>query len=196
LVKAEVQGALAHLPSRRQMPGLSGEEARLAQQQQQQQQQPLQDHQQQHMHQVKVQQQLQQVQEREQLQQVQEREQLQHLQLQEQSKQQQKEQPQQQQREKYQIKEAVARPLTAALAGQPRQHHAGSVVGGRQSAVCAACGAAEGVAGARLHLCRGCRLAWFCSDACYKGYWPAHKAVCSEEQARRAGHANTKMGHD
>jgi hypothetical protein len=68
-------------------------------------------------------------------------------------------------------------------------------VGGRQTAVCAACATAQGAEGARLHLCRGCRLAWFCSDKCYKGYWPAHKAACREEQARRAGQAAPKTGH-
>jgi hypothetical protein len=91
-------------------------------------------------------------------------------------------------------KQAVAGPSTTSAAGQPRQPHAGSFVGGRRVAVCAACGTPESAAGGRLHLCRGCRLAWFCSDACYRGFWPTHKVACREEQARRAGQAASKMG--
>jgi hypothetical protein len=99
-----------------------------------------------------------------------------------------------QQQEEDGKEQATAGPSTTTTAGQPRQTHAGSSVGGRRVAVCAACGMDESAARARLHLCRGCRLAWFCSDECYKGYWPAHRVACREEQARRAGQAASKMG--
>lgn len=47
---------------------------------------------------------------------------------------------------------------------------------------CAHCGTAEG----KLLKCRGCRLAFFCSDDCQQANWPAHKAACKETQRRRA----------
>jgi hypothetical protein len=74
-------------------------------------------------------------------------------------------------------------PSGNATKESPRTHQRGI----RQHAsTCAACGKQEAVGGVRLHLCRGCRAAWFCSDACYKGFWPNHKAACRQEQARRA----------
>lgn len=46
---------------------------------------------------------------------------------------------------------------------------------------CAHCGTAEG----KLLKCRGCRVAYFCSDDCQKANWPAHKAACKQAQRQR-----------
>lgn len=44
---------------------------------------------------------------------------------------------------------------------------------------CASCGQE-----ANLKICGGCRAAWFCSPACQKACWPAHKAVCRSMQKK------------
>jgi hypothetical protein len=62
--------------------------------------------------------------------------------------------------------------------------------------VCAVCGktVADGV---RLRLCRGCRAARFCSDACYKAGWRGgHRQECkaAQEAARLTALAGAVQG--
>ena len=48
--------------------------------------------------------------------------------------------------------------------------------------VCAVCGSADNVKS-----CAGCRSFSYCSRACQVRHWPAHKALCEEIKASRAG---------
>ncbi len=48
--------------------------------------------------------------------------------------------------------------------------------------VCAVCGSADNVKS-----CAGCRNLSYCSRACQVRHWPAHKELCEEIQASRAG---------
>jgi hypothetical protein len=50
---------------------------------------------------------------------------------------------------------------------------------------CSFCGASAAAPGTRLRLCRGCRAARFCSDACYRKGWAAgHRQACKAAQAQ------------
>lgn len=44
----------------------------------------------------------------------------------------------------------------------------------RQAAGCAACGVVTG----KLMKCGRCKAACYCSEACQRGHWPAHKGIC------------------
>lgn len=50
----------------------------------------------------------------------------------------------------------------------------------------AAGGESEATSAARLLLCGGCRLVSYCSGACQKADWAAHKVVCKKWQAAKA----------
>lgn len=74
--------------------------------------------------------------------------------------------------------QGVAPPAAAGAAytGQPRA----------RARSCAACGAASARGGSRLPKCGGCGLVRYCSPACAKADWPAHKAACRAAQAAAA----------
>jgi len=44
--------------------------------------------------------------------------------------------------------------------------------------MCDQCGAAETPSVSRFRLCGGCMTTQYCSTACQKVHWPAHKAIC------------------
>ncbi|CAK5269562.1 unnamed protein product [Mycena citricolor] len=44
--------------------------------------------------------------------------------------------------------------------------------------MCDQCGAAESPAVSKFRLCGGCMVTQYCSQACQKVHWPAHKAIC------------------
>jgi hypothetical protein len=74
-------------------------------------------------------------------------------------------------------------PVSATAAGSAQPVTATSLHSG---ACCAFCGTAAAGGGPRLRLCRGCRAAHFCSDACYKAGWKGgHKQQCQAMQAAR-----------
>jgi hypothetical protein len=57
---------------------------------------------------------------------------------------------------------------------------------------CGFCGTSAAAPGTRLRLCRGCRAAHFCSNACYKQGWAAgHRQACkaAQAQAQQVAHA-------
>jgi hypothetical protein len=82
-------------------------------------------------------------------------------------------QPQQQQhRRRQQL------PSTQPQAGGPAAPVAGAVAA---SQLCAECGA-----GARLRLCRGCRMVRYCGEECARRAWKGgHRAECLAAQAAR-----------
>merc|ERR1712167_264861 len=49
---------------------------------------------------------------------------------------------------------------------------------------CAACGLEETTA-RKLLKCKGCKLVLYCSKACQKTHWKAHKTACKSMQSRR-----------
>jgi hypothetical protein len=57
--------------------------------------------------------------------------------------------------------------------GEPPQHRA------RDTSCCRTCGAASKPSGKALSLCSGCRGAAYCSPACQKADWKAHKRDCA-----------------
>jgi hypothetical protein len=55
----------------------------------------------------------------------------------------------------------------------------------RAARACVGCGNTAQASGSPLSSCAGCRVARFCSYACYRTAWPAHKAYCLKERAQR-----------
>ena len=110
---------------------------------------------------------------------------------------QQQQQQQQQQEEKEEERQhtleaqAAASPAVASGSGaavheQRKQPHVPASSDGEVPRACAACDKAEGGEGVRLRRCRGCFAVSFCSDECYLAFWPMHRPLCKQEQARRA----------
>jgi hypothetical protein len=76
----------------------------------------------------------------------------------------------------------IAACLGAAVAGHPQGY---SMTDARECATCEAKG--ENV---ELQLCSGCGLIRYCSAACQKADWKAHKAICRRLQALAAAAAS------
>jgi hypothetical protein len=81
-----------------------------------------------------------------------------------------------------------ARPGAAAGGSAPGMESAAAAAGGAaSSSVCAGCGmeASGGSGGAKLRRCGGCRAVHYCSPACQKAHWQAHRAACKAAQGAK-----------
>jgi hypothetical protein len=75
----------------------------------------------------------------------------------------------------------------------PNEHSSGAAASVRPGRVCDGCGAteaqqppADGAAAAKFKRCAACRAALYCSAACQRTAWPAHKAACRAAAAAAA----------
>ena len=60
----------------------------------------------------------------------------------------------------------------------PVQEGSGATLFRGDTDMCARCGATEGAGGSKLKVCARCRAVRYCSAACQKAHWSAHRRVC------------------
>ncbi|GAB4816563.1 hypothetical protein N2152v2_003609 [Parachlorella kessleri] len=74
---------------------------------------------------------------------------------------------------------AAAQPAAGAGAGAASGDANGAGAARATERRCALCRAPHRQDGGRLRVCTGCQRAWYCSKACQRKHWGAHKAACN-----------------